>query len=105
MALYDAGGDVARLQYRLDREGIDYRCQHPHIIAGRLVQPGFVVMRASEYIATTHDETDTDVHGPNLLDLVAQLADDAKINSPVAVAMKGFAAKLEENALVRSVRQ
>ena len=97
---HDDGRNVRALQGVAHGQGIHYRGQHAHVVAGYPVHARSAQGRTTEQVATPNHQTNLHADTDQLADFqrhaVKHLGIDAEIFRP----HQGLAAKFEQNALV-----
>ncbi len=95
-----AGDDVLLLQRVLQRQRVDDRGEHAHVVAGRAVETTLRRGQPAEDVAAADHECDLHAHLMHPLDLRRDFFDDLKIDAVVAAAAKRLTAELEQHAVV-----
>ena len=84
----------------LQRERVDDRAQHAHVIAGDAFDAAFAALKAAEDVAAADDDDDFDAELADFADLPRHFVNGFRAYPQSAFAAEGFAAKLEENTTV-----
>ena len=102
---HDAAIHAVALEAVLEREGVDHRREHAHVVALRAVHAGCRALDAAEDVAAAHDDGHLDAVLPHGLDLVGEPLRHLGVNAEVLVTHEGLAGELQKNALVLVGRQ
>ena len=104
IAVDDAGGDADLLERVLQRQGVDDRGQHAHVVGGRPVHAAGAGRQAAEQVAAADDDGDLDAELLDFADLAGDLGGDRGIDAERLLAHQGFAGEFEEDARVDGLR-
>ena len=88
------------LERVLQRQGVDDRGQHAHVVGGGAVHAAGAGRQAAEDVAAADDDGRLDAEALNLADVARDARGDRRIDAELLLAHQGFAGQLEENALV-----
>ena len=92
--------DAGPLERILQRQGVDHRCEHAHVVAGRPVESTLGRGQAPEDVPSPDDDRDLHAHLVHSLDLSRDGLDNFEVDAVVAAAAKRFTAQLEQHAVV-----
>ncbi len=95
-----AGRDRSLLERVLEREGVDDRGQHPHVVGGRAVHPARAGGQAAEDVAAADDDRRLDAEALNFGDVFGDAVGDRGVDPVVLLAHEGFAGQFQEDARV-----
>jgi hypothetical protein len=84
----------------LDCQRIDDGGKHSHVISGDPVHTSFGQTGPPENVATPDDDGNLNASLNELADFVRNPGQDGSVNSVIAIAHQGFAAKLDEHAAI-----
>ncbi len=84
----------------LQREAIDHRGEHAHVIAGRAVDVESLLPRAAKNIAAADDHRDLDAEVLNFFYLARDALNCFRVNAEIIGAGKRFPRKFEDDALI-----
>src|SRR5262249_4905628 len=93
-------GDARAFERILQRQRVDHRRQHAHVVAGRPVEASLGGGQAAEDVSSADHERDLDTHLVDAFDLRRDRLDDLKVDAVVPAAAKRLAAQLEQNPVV-----
>ncbi len=96
----DSGRDAVVLERVLQRERVDHRRQHAHVVGCGPVHALGARREAAEQVAAADDNRRLDAERLNLEDVFGDLGRDRRIDSELLLAHQGFTGKLQQNALV-----
>ena len=96
----DARHDALLLEGVLQRQRVDHRRQHSHVVGGRAVHASSAGRHAAEDIAAADDDGGFDAHGLDVGHVHGDPRRDGRIDAVGLVAHQGFAGKFEEDAFV-----
>ena len=88
------------LERVLQRQRVDDRRQHAHVVGRRAVHPAGAGRDAAEDVAAADDDGRLDAHALDFGDVERDLGGDGRIDAVVLFAHQGFAGQLEEDALI-----
>ena len=91
--------DALLLERVLQREGVDDRGEHAHVVGGGAVHPARAGREAAEDVAAADDDGGLDAEGLNLADVAGDARGDRGIDAELLLAHEGFARQLEEARL------
>jgi hypothetical protein len=92
--------DADPLERVLQREGVDDRGQHAHVVAGGAVEAELAGREAAEDVAAADHQRDLYAHLVDALDLFRDRLDDAEVDAVIARPAKRLTAQLQEDAVV-----
>ena len=95
-----AGDDALLLERVLQRQRVDDRRQHAHVVGGRPVHPARAGGDAAEDIAAADDDGGLDAHRLDFGDVERDLRGHGGIDAVVGLAHQGFAGEFEKDAFV-----
>ena len=93
-------GDAVVLERVLQRQRVDDRRQHPHVVGRRAVHALRARRQAAEQVAAADHDRGLDAELLDLLDVFRDLGGDRGVDSELLLAHQGFAGKFEQDALV-----
>ena len=91
---------VLLLERVLQREGIDDRRQHAHVVGSRAVHAARAGRQPAEDVAAADDDRGLDAKRLNLTDIVGDASRHGGIDAELLVAHQGFARQFQQDALV-----
>ena len=100
---HDAAVHTGMLKRVLKREGVHYGGEHAHRVALGSIHATGRNLDAAEDVAAADNDRDLDAgvkHGTNLLGKASR---DSGIDTELLITHKGFAGKLEQDALIPKV--
>ena len=97
---HHARDDVLLFEGVLQRERVDDRCEHAHVIGGRAVHAARARGDAAEDVAAADHDRGLDAHALDLGDVARDLRRNRGIDPVVLFAHQGFAGEFEEDAFV-----
>ena len=92
--------DVDVLERVLQRQGVDDRGEHAHVVGGRAVHALGARRQAAEQVAAADDDGDLDAELLDLADLLGDLRGDRRVDPERLLAHEGFAGEFEEDAAI-----
>ena len=92
--------DVQLLERILQRQGVDDRRQHAHVVGGGAIHPLGAGGDAAEDVAAADDDGGLDAAALDVGDLAGDLVGDGRVDAEFLLAHQGFAGQLQENALI-----
>ena len=95
-----AGDDALLLERVLQRQGVDDRGQHAHVVGGRAVHAPGAGGDAAEDVAAADDDGGLDAQALDFGDIVGDLRRHGRIDAEVLLAHQGFAGQLQKDAFV-----
>lgn len=97
----DAGGDAELFETVHDRQAVDNRGQHAHVVAGRAVDAALGAIEAAEDIAAANHHADFHAQVVDFLHLLTGLLERRGVDGvAVLAAAKDFAAEFEDDTFV-----
>ena len=95
---------VERFERVLQREAVDHRGQHAHVVGGRFLDAGVAggELGAAEDIAAADHDGDLDAELGRSLDLRGDIDDFLHADAALAGRGKAFAGEFQEDAIVRA---
>ena len=100
MARRDAGADADLLERVLQREAVDDRREHAHVVGGRAVHPLGAGGEAAEQVAAADDDGDLDAERLDLGDVLGDLRRHGGIDAELLLAHEGFTGQLQQDPAV-----
>ena len=100
---HHARHDALLLERVLQRQGVDDRRQHAHVVAGGAVHPARAGGEPPEDVAAADDDGGLDAERLDLLHVVRDLRRDGRIDAVLLLAHQGFARELQQDAFVGRV--
>src|SRR5487761_737712 len=97
---HGARGNPDPLERILQRQRVDHRRQHAHVVAGGAIDAKLAGSHATKDVAAADDERDLDAHLVDALHLAGDGLDDREVNAVVPRAAECLAAQLEQHAVV-----
>ena len=91
---------VVLLERVLQRQRVDDRRQHAHVVGGRAIHALGAGGDAAEDVAAADDDGGLDAPALDVRDLAGDLVGDGRVDAEFLLAHQGFAGQLEENALI-----
>ena len=88
------------LERVLQRQRVDHRRQHAHVVGGGAVHAARAGGDAAEDVAAADDDGGLDAHALDLGDVLGDLRRDGRVDAVGLLAHQGFAGEFEEDALV-----
>ena len=98
MARGHARRDAELLERVLQRQGVDDRGEHAHVVGGGAVHAARAGRQAAEQIAAADDDGGLDAELLDFADLAGDLRGDRGIDPERLLAHEGFAGEFEEDA-------
>ena len=92
--------DALLLERVLQRQRVDHRRQHAHVVGGRAVHAARAGGDAAEDVAAADDDGGLDAHALDFGDVLGDLRRDGRIDAVGLLAHQGFAGEFEEDAFV-----
>ena len=92
------------LERVLQRQGVDDRRQHAHVIGRGAIHALGAGGQAAEQVAAADDDAGLDAELLDFADLTGQLGGDAGIDAEGLLAHEGFAGELQQDAGVDGLR-
>ena len=97
---HHARDDVLLLERVLQRERVDHRRQHAHVVGGGAIHAARAGRDAAEDVAAADDDRDLDTHRLDFGDVFRDLRRHGRVDAVGLLAHQGFAGKFQENAFV-----
>ena len=88
------------LERVLQREGVDHRREHAHVVGGRAVHAARARREAAKQVAAADDDRGLHAELLDFADLLCDLCGDGGVDPEVLLAHQGFAGELQEDAMV-----
>ena len=95
---HDPGVHADLLQHVLQRQGVDDRGQHAHVVGGDAVEPFPAGRGAADDVAAAHHQREVHAEGVHRLDLFRERLDDVKVEARAFLAAQRLARNLEQGA-------
>ena len=95
---HDPGIDADALQHVLEREGVDHRRQHAHVVGGDPVESLAAGRGAADDVPAADDQAEPDAQRMDRLDLLGERLDDPEIQAHALLAAQRLAGELEQGA-------
>ena len=99
----DAGHDADVLERILQRERVDHRGQHPHVVRGRAVHAFGAGRQPAKEVAAADDDGGLDPELLDLADLFRNLRGDRRVDPERLFAHQGLTREFEQNATERGL--
>ena len=100
MAVTTRVDDALLLERVLQRQRVDDRRQHAHVVGGRAVHAAGAGRHAAEDVAAADDDGRLDAHALDFGDVLGDLRRHGRIDAVGLLAHQGFAGQFQEDALV-----
>ena len=100
MAVTTRVDDVLLLERILQRERVDDRGEHAHVVGGRAVHAPGAGGDAAEDVAAADDDGGLRRRALDFGDVLGDLCRDGRVDAVALLAHQGFAGQLEQNAFV-----
>ena len=96
----DARHDVVVLERVLQREGVDDRGQHAHVVGGRPVHALGARRQAAEQVAAADDDRGLDAELLDLADVPGDAGGDRRVDPELLLAHEGFTGEFQEDTAI-----
>jgi len=91
------GVEPFALQDILEREGVDHRPEHPHVIGGDAVHPHLRDLRSADDVPPADHQPDLRPEVADRLDLLRELPDRVEIEPEALLPGEGLTGELEQD--------
>ena len=95
---HDADIGIDTFERVLQSQGVHYRGQHAHMVAGDTVDSGFSEAGAAENVAAANDDGNFDPELGNITDFYGDPVNDDRVNAVVFLAQQRFAAEFQKDS-------
>ena len=97
---HDAGVEAAAFEDILQRQGIDHRAEHAHVVGGHAIHAHLGELSSAHDVATADDHADADAHVDQRANLVAELTNAIEIETGATLSGEGLAGELQQNPTI-----
>ena len=99
-----ARDDALLFERVLQREAVDHRGQHAHVVAGGAVDRKGFLARAAEDISSAHDNGHLNAQVADFLHFAGNAVNGFGVNAEALRTLKGFSGKFQNDASVNGRR-